>query len=341
MQVTVLGGSGFVGRHLVATLVAAGHGPIRVLSRSPERVFSDARRSLAVAFEAVETLAGIGKLTRDDVVAGRDRADRGEAVLREAVEVIEGDARDWNAVRDAVSGTDAVVHAVGIIRETEGRSFGDTNVGTTQSLIDAMRDVAASRLVYMGILGASDDPEMPYGRSRWQAESVVTDSGLEWTVVKPSLVLGVSDAVSRRTVKLLRTGPVALLPFPDGGRTLLQPMYVSDLATALTLCVTEPERAGQTYKIGGPEQIALVDIARAFAAELGIKRVYSLPMPQFIIEFGAAVMGRILKDPPITAAELSQLRVDNVTALDSVEQAFGFAPRHFSDYVSYVRDVMP
>ena len=327
MKVTVLGGSGFVGRHLVATLAAMGHGPIRVLSRSPERVFGDARRSLGVAFEAVETLASIGKLTRDDVVAARDRADQGEDMLREAVEVIEGDARDLSAVRGAVSGADAVVHAVGIIRETEGRSFGDTNVGTTQSLIDAMKDVGTNHLVYMGILGASDDPEMPYGRSRWQAEDMVTSSGLEWTVVKPSLVLGVSDAVSRRTVKLLRTGPVALLPFPDGGRTLLQPMYVSDLAAALTLCVTEPERAGQTYEIGGPEHIALVDIARGFASELGIKRVYSLPMPLFAIRLGAALMGRVLRDPPITAAELSQLRVDNVTALDSVEQGFGFSPR--------------
>ncbi len=341
MRVTVLGGSGFVGRHLVATLVAAGHGPIRVLSRSPERVFSDGRRSLGVAFEAVETLAGIGTLSREDVVAARNRADRGEAVLRESVEVIEGDARDWNAVREAVSGADAVVHAVGIIRETEGRSFGDTNVGTTQSLIDAMKDVGTNRLIYLGILGASDDPEMPYGRSRWLAEATVTGSGLEWTVLKPSLVLGVSDAVSRRTVKLLRAGPVALLPFPDGGRTLLQPMYVSDLAAALTLCVTGPERAGQIYEIGGPEHIALVEIARVFAAELGIRRVYSLPMPRWALQFGAALMGRVLKDPPITAAELSQLRVDNVTALDSVERAFGFTPRRFGEYVGYVRDVAP
>lgn len=341
MQVTVLGGSGFVGRHLVATLVAAGHGPIRVLSRSPERVFSDGRRSLAVAFEAVETLAGIGALSREDVVAARNHADRGEAALRESVEVIEGDARDWNAVREAVAGADAVVHAVGIIRETEGRSFRDTNVGTTQSLIDAMKDVGTNRLVYLGILGATDDPEMPYGRSRWQAEAAVTESGLQWTVLKPSLVLGVSDAVSRRTVKLLRTGPVALLPFPDGGRTLLQPIYVSDLAAALTLCVTEPERAGHVYEIGGPEHIPLVDIARAFAAELGIGRVYSVPMPRSVIQFGAAVMGRVLRNPPITAAELSQLRVDNVTALDSVERAFGFTPRRFGEYVSYVRDVEP
>ena len=341
MKVTVLGGSGFVGRHLVATLVAPGHGPIRVLSRSPERVFADARRTLSVAFEAVQTLAHAGKMSPTDVAAARDRAERGEAALRDAVEVIRGDARDWDAVREAVAGADTVVHAVGIIRETEGRSYFDTNVGTTQLLIDAMKDVETTRLIYLGILGAGDDPAMPYGRSRWQAENAVTESGLDWTVVKPSLVLGVSDAVSRRTVKLLRTGPVAMLPFPDGGRTLLQPMYVSDLAAVLTLCVTEPERAGQIYEVGGPEHISLASIARAFAAELDIKRVYSLPMPRFAVQFGAALMDKVMKDPPITAAELSQLRVDNITTLDSIERSFGFAPKRFNEFVGYVRDVVP
>ena len=341
MRVTILGGSGFVGRHLVATLAAAGHGPIRVLSRSPARVYADARRSLMVGFDAIETLASLGKLTAPEVAEARDRADRGEALLHDAVEIIEGDARDWDAVREAVADADAVVHAVGIIRETEGRSFADTNIGTTQTLIDAMKDVGVNRLVYMGILGASDDPSMPYGRSRYQSEDAVMNSGLEWTIVKPSLVLGVSDAVSRRMVRTLRTGPAAVLPLPDGGRTLMQPMYVSDLATVLTLCLMEQERAGNVYEIGGPEHIALRDIAKAFATELGIRRVYNVPMPKFLLNIGATVMSRVLKNPPITPAELSQLKVDNITTLDSIESAFGFQPRPFADYVPYIRDVEP
>ena len=219
----------------------------------------------SVGFDAIETLASLGKLTAPEVAEARDRADRGEALLHEAVEIIEGDARDWVAVREAVADADAVVHAVGIIRETEGRSFADTNIGTTQTLIDVMKDVGVNRLVYMGILGASDDPSMPYGRSRFQSEDAVMNSGLEWTIVKPSLVLGVSDAVSRRMVRTLRTGPAAVLPLPDGGRTLMQPMYVSDLAAVLTLCLMEQERAGNVYEIGGPEHIALRDIAKAFA----------------------------------------------------------------------------
>ena len=103
----------------------------------------------------------------------------------------------------------------------------------------------------------------------------------------------------------------------------------------------EPERAGNVYEIGGPEHIALRDIAKAFATELGIRRVYNVPMPQFLLNIGATVMSRVLKNPPITPAELSQLKVDNITTLDSVESAFGFQPRPFADYVPYIRDVEP
>ena len=341
MRITVLGGSGFVGRHLVATLALTGHAPIRVLSRSPNRVFDDADRSITVALDAVGALERAGQLSTADVALAHERAARGEASLREAMEVISGDARSTAALREAIVGADAVVNAVGIIRETEGRTFADTNLGITQSVIDAMKDAGADRLIHLGILGASDNPQMPYGYSRWQAEAAIMQSGLSWTIVKPSLVLGVSDAVSRRTVKLLRRGPVALLPFPDGGRTLLQPLNISDLAAILTLCTTDPARAGQAYEIGGPDHIALIDIARAFARELGIRRVVRLPLPRFAIRFAATVMGRLLNDPPITAAELSQLQVDNVTDLNSIERAFGFTPKRFSEYVSYVREVVP
>ena len=90
-----------------------------------------------------------------------------------------------------------------------------------------------------------------------------------------------------------------------------------------------------------PEHIALRDIAKAFATELGIRRVYNVPMPQFLLNIGATVMSRVLKNPPITPAELSQLKVDNITTLDSVDSAFGFQPRHFADFVLYIRDVEP
>ena len=339
MRVLVLGGSGFVGRHLVAALAASGNDTIRILSRSPQRVFAGARQSLSVALEVIERLAETGAVSQEELADARERVERGEALLRNSVEVVEGDARDWPTVREALTNVEAVIHAVGIIRETEGRSYSDTNIGATQTLTDAMKDAGAHRLVYLGILGASDDPLLPYGRSRWLAEQTVTRSRLEWTIVKPSLVLGVSDAVSRRMVGLLRTGPLPVLPLPEGGRTLFQPIYVGDLVAILMQCLSSPERVGMTYEIGGPEYVSFRELVGAIAEELGIPRVIKAPMPRFALRAGAAVLGRIMRNPPITTAELGQLRTDNTTDLDSVQTAFGFTPRPLSEYQSYVRDV--
>ena len=339
MRVLALGGSGFVGRHVVATLAADRDTSIRVLSRSPNRVFSDARRSLEVAIEATERLHEVGAISEEELAAVKERAEGGEAVLRNSIEVVNGDARDWPSVREALENVDAVIHAVGIIRETEGRSYADTNIGATQTLVDAMKDAGVRRLVYLGILGASDDPLLPYGRSRWLAEQAIFRSNLDWTIVKPSLVLGVSDAVSRRMVGLLRTGPLPVLPLPEGGRTLFQPIYISDLAAILTLCLSSPERVGMTYEIGGPEYVSFRELAGVFADELGIRRVVKAPMPRIALRAGAAVLGRFLRNPPITTAELSQLRIDNTAYLDSVQSAFGFTPKSLSEYKSYVRDV--
>ena len=165
------------------------------------------------------------------------------------MEIIEGDARDWDGVREAVADADAVVHAVGIIRETEGRSFADTNIGTTQTLIDAMKDVGVIRLVYMGILGASDDPSMPYGRSRFQSEDAVMNSGLAWTIVKPSLVLGsvrcriAPNGENAANRPRRRSAPARWRPHADA-----TDVRQRSSNAVLTLCLMEPERAGQRLR---------------------------------------------------------------------------------------------
>ena len=327
----ILGGGGFIGRHLAALLALWDDGPIRVLSRSPSRVFDESARTIAVALEVTERLGAVGRLDASTLDGARARAAQGEGTLRATIESLEGDIRDMDALTRAMEGADAVVQTVAIIRETEGRSFSDTNVGATRGLLAAMRTADVNRLLYMGILGATDDPDLPYARSRFEAEEAVRASGLSYTIVKPSLVLGYQDTFSLRLIRALDfTPPVVALP--NGGRTRFQPLWIGDLAAILALCLQETETVGRVYELGGPDHLTFAHMMRTFAQRLGKRRLF-LPVPARLLAPAAAVMGKLMKDPPATTTELRQLDTDNVTDLDAVAKQFGFLPARFEDYV--------
>lgn len=336
-MILITGGAGFIGRHLATLLALLGDQQVRALSRSPERVFEGAEETLSVGLEAVERLAEAGLFDQETLAAARERAQRGEALLRDTIEPVAADIRDKGALRNAVEGVDAVVHAVAIIRETEGRSFEDTNVKATADVISAMEDVGVRRLVAMGVLGAINDPHLPYSRSRWQAEQAVVQSGLDYTLVKPSLVLGVTDSLSMRLLKALNLSP-PLVVLPNGGKARFQPLFVGDLVAILALCLRRPETIGQTFEIGGPEYVTFGQLTRTFARVLSKRRIF-VPVPTALLMPGTIAMSKLLKDPPATPTELRQLDVDNFTSLDAVRRHFGFDPQRLEAYVSYIQKV--
>ena len=139
-MILVTGGSGFVGRHLSAFVALQGKGPVRVLARRPERVFADADETLATALETAGRMAAAGAIDTPQHEAVRERAAHGADLLRDAVEPVPVDIRDPAGLREALSGVEAVVHAVAIIRETGGGSFAATNIEGTRNLVDAMRE---------------------------------------------------------------------------------------------------------------------------------------------------------------------------------------------------------
>ena len=330
-MILITGGAGFVGRHLCSYLAVRGADRVRVLSRNPVRVFEAASHTLGVALRTTERLAADGLVDANDLDEARRRAARGAALLNEVIEPVPADVADVRSLEGAIDGVDVVVHTVAIIRETEDGTFAKTNVLGTENVVAAMRGAGVRRLVAMGVLGANDDERLPYSRSRWQAEMAVATSGLDYTIVKPSLVLGHGDTFSRRLVRALDFSK-PLVALPNGGRTRFQPLWIGDLVRALATCLEEHKTIGASYEIGGPEPVSLAELQRRFARALGKRRVF-LPVPSSLLVPGAVVMGRVFRDPPVTPTELRELDHDNVTDEDAVERAFGFAPLALEDYL--------
>jgi len=236
LTVALTGATGFVGGHTLAALLARGH-TVRVLARDPE---------------ALEAPPGPEK-----------------ALVR-----VKGDLFDPESLDRLVEGTDAVVHLVGIIDERGGRSFEAVHVEGTRLLLAAAQSAGVRRWVQMSALGSRDGAVSRYHRSKFEAETQVRDSGLDWTILRPSIIHG-PDGEFMQMVRGFWTGLFPPFvpyfgagPLGRGGAGRLQPVWVEDVARVAAEAITNDRAIGEVYPMGGPEAMSWPAFYRACRAHL-------------------------------------------------------------------------
>ena len=238
LKITVLGGTGFVGRHLVARLAADGHA-VTLLSRN--------------------------------LASHADRLLPPGVVLREV------DVYDPTVLTQAFAGSDAVINLVGILNESgdNGRGFRRAHVELTKLVIAAMQLSGARRLLQMSSLNAGRG-QSHYLKSRGEAEAAVKASGLDWTIFQPSVIFGQGDGLFARFATLLKLArPV--LPLARAG-CRFAPVYVGDVVEAFVRALGNRRSFGEVYELYGPDVFTLAQIVRMTARQCGMKRwVVPLP----------------------------------------------------------------
>ncbi len=249
-------------------------------------------------------------------------------------EHVSGDVRDQKALQEAMGGVDAVVHLIAIIREKADQTFHNVNVQGTENAVRAAREAGVRRFVAMSVLGAQDSPRYPYLRSRWRGEQAVLSSGLEYTILRSSLLFGGPGGILLRVVQSLRLTPPPFAVLPGSGHTRFQPLWVEDLARCILQALSAPQHVRRLYEIGGPDYLTLRDITRLVLRARGGRRLFiSVPIP--LMAPAVKAMSILFRDPPVTLEELRQLALDNVADLDSIQHNFGFTPeplhRHLDD----------
>ena len=297
MTVLVTGPTGFLGRRVVHKLVEHNY-EVRCLVRSPgrERIFDQL-----------------------------------------AVDVYYGDVNNADALASACQGIDQVVHLVGVIREGRNTTYDSVNrVGTENTVAAAVAAGSVSQFLQISAVGAVNDPELPYLKSKWQAEQAVISSGLPYTIIRPSLIFGRGDEFMNSLASLVRLFP--LVPVISGGRNRLQPIWVDDLAQCIALSLSRHDLQGHTLELGGPDQLSYNQIVDIIARAMG-KRRMKVHVPLWVMGMNAAVMQRLMSRPPINSEMLKMLRVRNVAELGMVEQTFGFRPRPMEGSIDFVNDV--
>ena len=301
--ILVTGASGFVGSHLLPELLGAGH-----------RVVALVRSS------------GAGdKVTR-----------RLPAALVANVELRTGDVDRPATLPAALAGVDTVVHLVAIPRDWNGgKQLLEVNLDGTRNLIGAMQTSGVRRLVHLGALGVVDREELHYAKSKARAERAVMESGLDWTVLKPSLLFGPGDGFFNIVAGLVRLSP-GIVPVPGDGKSRFQPLHVGDLALCLRLSLERPETVGHAFELGGPRTWTYREITAEVCRGMGRRRVI-IPMPVPLIKLVAGAAEAVHLPFPVAMDQLRQLALDNVGPLDGVHSAFGFIPRRMEGELQYLR----
>ena len=303
--VLVTGASGFVGSHVIPELLGGGHRVV-ALVRTPKA----------------------GEVVMRRLPAGS----------RAGVELRTGDVLDSATLPAALAGVDAVVHLVAIPRDWNGgKDLLKVNLGGTQNVLAAMQAAGVRRLVHLGALGVQDRSNLHYAASKARAEQAVRESGLEWTVLKPSLLFGPRDGFFNIVADLVRI-PAPLVPVPGDGKSRFQPLHIADLALCVRLSVERPDTVGHAYELGGPRTWTYREITQEVAKALGKRRVI-VPMPVPLIGLVAATSEALhLRFFPVATDQLRQLALDNVGPLDGVHRAFGFVPRKMEGELLYLRN---
>jgi len=294
-MILITGATGYIGRHLVNRLVARGERP-RCLVRDINR----AKRTLPAS----------------------------------KVEFVVGGTTSLSSLDAAVHGIDTVIHAAFLTadnKESEGNEYEKTNVQGTANLIKAAKNVDVKRMIEISGLGTKPDKPGSYMQGRYLSEKMLKDSGLDWTIIQPSVLFGKNAPFVKGLADLIRTAPV--VPLIGNGKIMFQPIWVEDVATVIIKVLEDPEHTSRrTYTIGGPEYYTFTQIIDMLLKTMHKQRIKA-PAPTPFVAMGAAVMEAVLPHPPITKAAMTLFTFDNITDLQSVERDFGFTPMSFATYM--------
>lgn len=247
MRALVTGGTGFVGSHLIETLLRHGH-EVRALVRSQAK-------ATALGFKGVEW--------------------------------VRGDLDDPAALRHAAGGIDVVYHVAGLVAARNEAEFLEVNAGGTRRLLEASgeasRFVLVSSLAAAGpairgrpLTGAEPPrPVTQYGRSKLAAEEVVRSGPTPWTIVRPPAVYGPRD---REMFRLFRSAQLGVAPVFGAGDQELSLVYGPDLAEAIAAIGTSPTAAGRIYYPAHPELVTTQELVRTIGRAMGREvRVIRIP----------------------------------------------------------------
>lgn len=215
---------------------------------------------------------------------------------------------DQNELRGCAEGCDLVLHAAGIVEETGSLTFESVNVDGTRAIVREAERCKVGRFIYVSSLGA-ETGNSSYHRSKRRAEDIVRSFAGRWIILRPGNVYGPGDEVVSLLLAVVRTFPV--VPVIGTGEDKFQPIWVEDLAAALSESVRRTDLHGRVLEIAGEEKTCLNDLLDRMS-EITSRSPARISIPPFLASAGATVAGMLGARLPINESQLTMLSECNV-----------------------------
>lgn len=296
--VLVTGGTGFIGSHIVKKLIGRGH-QVVIMSRDPNRT------------------------------AGR---------VPEGVQVRQGDIRDRASLERAMVGVQAVVCAVQfpnhpVENPAKGHTYLAVDGEGTERQVAAAVAAGVKRFIYLSGAGTRPGQRAPWFLAKLRAEKAVRESGIPYTIFRPSWVYGPEDRSLNKFVAFARFLP--FIPVIGNGQTRIQPVYVEDLAEAVAISVDLPRSVNRAYELGGPQTLTMDEIIRTMLRVMG-KRRPLLHQPVWFMKLAATPLA-LLPTPPLSPAAVDFVLMEEPVDNAALLQDFPLKLTPLADGLSYLR----
>ncbi len=272
--VTVIGGTGFVGRAIIEKLAKA-EAQIIILARNGERA------------KRLKPLGDVGQIS-----------------------VIAGNALDEATLRSAIAPADCVINLVGILAPSGTQTFDATQAKLPEMIARIASETGVEQLVHLSAIGADAKSPSQYARTKAEGERGLLRQFPDAVILRPSIIFGAGDGFFTRFGQMAMIAPA--LPLIGGGKNVMQPVYVGDVADAVMAVLQQGNIKGDIFELGGPAKYSFAELMRFTLKAVGRKRaLVNIPFAMMALP---AAFASLLPNPPVTSDQLKLLKIDNVVS---------------------------
>jgi uncharacterized protein YbjT (DUF2867 family) len=296
VKIVVVGGTGFLGRHMARALLDAGH-EVTVMGRNPGAVSS------------IPLLNG-ANATR-------------------------GDVTDPSSLTGTLEGVEAIAMAVTFPNypmelPRKGLTFERYEVHGTSNLLEEATRAGVGRFLYVSGAGADSKSDKSWYRAKGLAEEAIKASGIDYVIIRPSWIYGPGDKSVNRMVSMVKVSPI--VPRLGVRPQRIQPLYVGDFAEAVCRAFERDDAWNETFEIGGPQVMTMREVIDGIAGVLGKRRV-QLPIPLVLAKAGTAPLV-LLPKPPMTPTGVEFVAQNGLVDMRATTRVLGIKPVTFKEGLS-------